>query len=107
MYRQSIFRILKEAGPAGLSVRKIARHVYNEQNTLFDDVDFAVVHRSVQQYLTRNSRRPKAMYKPTGTWGTYRLNMRSPKIQELLRGSRGEAAPENTPSEQQLPLLFD
>ena len=35
MYEQTIFRILKEAGPAGLSVKKIARHVYNEQNTFF------------------------------------------------------------------------
>jgi len=84
MYEQTIFRILKEAGPAGLSVKKIARHVYNEQNTFFSVVDFADVHREVQLFLMRNSRQANAMLEHAEGRGMYRLNQNSPKTMQLM-----------------------
>ena len=55
-YEKEILLFLAEAGNNGLSVKKIARHVYNASNNFFEELDFQEVHNAVQQYLTRNSK---------------------------------------------------
>lgn len=97
MYEQTIFRILKEAGPAGLSVKKIARHVYNEQNTFFSVVNFADVHREVRLFLTRNSRHANSMCEHAEGWGAYRLNRNSPKTMQLMLEFRDDEEEDDAP----------
>ncbi len=63
---------------------KIARHVYNEKNTFFNDVSFEEVHRDVQQYLLRHSRQSDSMFERMEKRGMYRLNQNSPETMQLL-----------------------
>ena len=78
-YTDTILRILAEAGEQGLSIRKIAHHVYNEQNSLFSDVDYDEIHRDVRNYLMRQSRHVNPMVEHGEKWGVYRLNRQSPE----------------------------
>ena len=55
-YDRDIIFILNEAGPKGLSVKKIARHVYNHNNGFFNVVSFEDVYRYVSSYLIRTSK---------------------------------------------------
>ena len=73
-YEQQILQILLEVGERGISVRKLAKHVYNMNCTLFSQPDVQAVHRSVQQYLFSNSRSKRPLVESTGRWGYYRLN---------------------------------
>lgn len=103
-----ILRILAEAGPAGLSVMKIARHVYNEQNTFFNDVSFEDIHREVQQFVLRHSGRNDSLLERMEKRGMYRLNQNSPEtIQLMLQfGGDEEEQTEKTVEDQSL-SLFD
>ncbi len=73
-YDDQILKILSEVGPQGISVRFLAKHVYNLNCTLFSTPDKADIHRYVQQFLTRNSRSPQSLIESTGQRGYYRLN---------------------------------
>lgn len=73
-YKQQILQILLEVGERGISVRKLAKHVYNMNCTLFSQPDAQAVHRAVQQYLFSNSMSKHPLVESTGRWGYYRLN---------------------------------
>ena len=73
-YEQQILQILLEVGKRGISVRKLAKHVYNMNCTLFSQPDVQAIHRSVQQYLFSNSRSKRPLVESTGRWGYYRLS---------------------------------
>lgn len=66
--------ILTEAGEKGLSLNKIARHVYNSSCTLFESPSFDKVYAELAQFLSRQSRLSDGMVKRTGTRGVYALN---------------------------------
>ena len=83
-YEKEILQILTEAGTKGLSVRKIARHVYNTSNTFFNVLDFEEVHAAVQQYLFRNSRKKNAVIEKTPVRGVYRINKNSAEFRQLM-----------------------
>ena len=74
MYEQHILRILSDVGERGISVRLLAKHVYNLSCTLFEQPDFHEVHRYTQRYLLSHSRSPKSVIARTGKRGCYRLN---------------------------------
>ena len=53
-YDRLIIEVLIEAGSDGLAVAKISRHVFNAVNGLFDEADFAAIHKLVRAFLLRN-----------------------------------------------------
>lgn len=73
-YDQYIMRILTEVGDKGISVRHLAKHVYNLSCTLFYQPDAKEVHRYVQSFLTRKSKAARPTVEKTEKWGHYRLN---------------------------------
>lgn len=84
MYEKQILRILLDVGARGISVKKLAKHVYNHSCTLFFQPDFQEVHRYVQQYLISHSRSEKSLIEHTGQRGYYRLNTRNTKAMDQL-----------------------
>lgn len=76
-YDREILSVLSEAGDKGLSVQKIARHVFNRCNGFFNTVCFDDVYRYVTAYLKRNSKQTESIIERTDVRGVYRLNMSS------------------------------
>ena len=92
-------RILTEADSNGLSVKKIAKHVYNACNSLFAPISYDSVYKVVVQDLLRTEKR-----------GTYRINTENPlSSQLLLQFKAHEEEEKNTiETEKEMPLsLFD
>lgn len=83
-YDNKILEVLAEAGEAGMSVHKIARHVFNASNSLFEPIEFEDVRRYVQQYVLRCSRGADALLQNVGQRGIYRLNPNSAQSQQLM-----------------------
>ena len=83
-YENEILRILAESGDKGLSVKKIARHVFNAHNSIFEVLSFNDVHVAVQQYLTRNSKSKYSVAEKVGPRGIYRLNNNCPEYPKLV-----------------------
>jgi hypothetical protein len=90
-YDQQILRILSEVGERGISVSFMAKHVYNQNCTLFSQPDFREIHQYVQQYLLRNSKSEQSLIQRTEKRGYYRLNTQnSPMARQLLLDFREE-----------------
>jgi len=111
-YDKEIIRILTEAGSKGLSVLKVARHVYNACNSLFNELDFAEVHAYVTQYLLRNSKNRESLIERTERRGTYRLNPHSQEaLQLMLQFAEGPQTTDTdvsaVPGDTSLPLFDD
>ena len=83
-YDSKILKFLTEAGEQGLSVQKLARHVFNASNTFFEPISFEEVHRYVQSFLLRNSKNPDSIIENTGTRGYYRLNPDNQESRQLM-----------------------
>lgn len=83
-YDREILFVLNEAGEKGLSVKKIARHVFNSSNGFFDNVSFDEVHHYVASYLRRNSRQSGSVVERTEVRGVYRLCMSLGDSRQLL-----------------------
>lgn len=83
-YDREIIFVLDEAGDKGLSVRKIARHVFNRCNGLFDTVEYADVRRYVGEYLSRNCKSVESIIERTDVRGIYRINKSSGDSRQLL-----------------------
>ena len=74
-----------DVGARGISVKKLAKHVYNHYCTLFFQPDFQEIHRYTQRYLQRHSRTPNDIIEHAEKWGHYRLNTRnSERAQQLM-----------------------
>ena len=109
--REEILKILAEAGPEGLRVRKIILHVYNSQNDLFNKVSLEEVKRRVLLFLQQNSRYSQDLLDHP-SWGTYRLNPNSIKAQttQLSFLPTEDDCPDvaqQKPTKQTGPTLFD
>lgn len=83
-YDREILCVLGEAGEKGLSVKKIARHVFNRRNGFFDEVSFDNIYHYVAAYLTRNSKDRDSLVEKTECRGVYRLNMSSAASRQLV-----------------------
>lgn len=108
-YDAAILQVLAEAGNDGLSVRKIAHHVLNACNSLFEPVEYTTVHAYVQQFLIRNSKTTNALVERTETRGKYRLNLNNVGNQQLMLQFCDEVEIEeeqNCPPEDQSLSLF-
>ncbi len=82
-YAEDILRILEEAGESGLSLQKIARHVFNASNSLFCPIEEAEVRRHVRRFLCRNCRDEHSLIERTRR-GFYRLNTENYECQQLF-----------------------
>lgn len=108
-YDREILYILGEAGYKGLSVRKIARHVFNNNNSFFDNVSFDDVYRYVSSYLKRNSKSRESVVEKTEVRGVYRINMSSVMFRQLqfdFREDVPDAGSENKEIEDRSLSLF-
>lgn len=83
-YDREIIRVLSEASSEGLSVQKIARHVFNACNSLFYILDFEEVRAYVMQYLLRNSKNQNSIIERAERRGMYRLNYNSRETMQLM-----------------------
>lgn len=83
-YDQEILRFLLEAGDEGIAVKKLALHVQNACNNLFNVVDFDDVYVYVRQYLMRNSKNPNSVIERTDSRGIYRINTNVSEGQQLM-----------------------
>lgn len=72
-FNLDIIQILIEAGPKGLSVKKIARHVFNRNNGFFNVVSYDDVYHYVSSYLIRNSKSADSIIEKTDIRGVYRI----------------------------------
>lgn len=73
-YDRQILRILTDVGDRGISVQLLAKHVYNQNSTLFFSPDLSEIHAYVQQYLLKNSKSPSSLIESMERRGYYRLN---------------------------------
>ena len=53
-YEKEILKVLAEAGEQGLPLHKIAKHVHNSCNSLFEASDYTQVYNKVRAYIRRN-----------------------------------------------------
>lgn len=74
-YDKQLLQLLSVVGERGISVRSLAKHLYNMNCSLFSQPDFSEVHSYVQQFLLRNSKSEKSLIESTGQRGYYRLNV--------------------------------
>lgn len=78
-----VIKTLSQAGRSGLASRFVSRHVYNEMNSLFNEVDFAEVNKAVNRYLINNCT-GKCSIVERVRHGVYRLNTTNQRARQLL-----------------------
>ena len=96
VYERDIVRILRKVGNRGISVAALSKHVYNMHTSLFSQPDPALIRRSVQQYLLRQSAKPTGVVERV-RHGYYRLNSRSAVVRQLLLNFINEEQQESEP----------
>lgn len=89
-YEHIICHILKEAGNRGLSVRKIALHVFNASNTLFVETTYEEVYGIVSRYLNHSVRCSNSLVKRASRRGYYCLDDNPENRQLFLDFTDGE-----------------
>ncbi len=103
-YDRQILRILTDVGDRGISVQLLAKHVYNQNSTLFFSPDFAEIRTYVQQYLLKNSKSPASLIESMEHRGYYRLNTRNnADAQQLVLEFREQ----NSKEKEETPLQKD
>jgi len=71
---QQIVDLLAKTGNKGLTCKKLAKHLYNANNSLFEAASFDDIYRELQAYLNRKTKERFPYIEKTGEWGYYRLN---------------------------------
>lgn len=84
LYEQEIFRVLSEAGEDGLAMQKIALHVFNACNSLFNPVSYEEVYAFVSRFLIAKSHSQASLIKRTALRGVYHLNFDLKETQQLV-----------------------
>lgn len=106
-YDHQILRILIEASPQGLSVKKIARHVFNQANGFFCTVDYDSVHAYVRQYLQRQATRGNGLVRRQ-SHGIYQFNEQTQEGRQLMLEFKEDEEPtmqKQQPKDQSLSLF--
>ncbi|MBO1362694.1 hypothetical protein JHU38_02690 [Prevotella sp. A2931] len=83
-YDREIIKVLVEAGEKGLSVKKIAQHVFNASNSLFCVVMYDDIYTYVSQYLLLNSKSKMSLIAHGERRGTYKINTKINEGQQLM-----------------------
>lgn len=84
VYDKQIIQILHSVGEQGIGIRKLAKHVYNLNCTLFAQPDFQQVYAYVCRFLQKHSKTKGSPIARTGRRGYYRLNTRTAAARQLL-----------------------
>ena len=91
IYDRQILKILSDVGEQGISVQLLAKHVYNQNVSLFFTPDIDEIRSYVQQYLLKNSKSPSSLIESMGRRGYYRLNTQNnPDARQLMIEFREE-----------------
>ena len=98
-YDRQILRILSDVGDKGISVQLLAKHVYNQNSTLFFSPDLSEIHAYVQQYLLKNSKSPSSLIESMERRGYYRLNTNNADALQLMLDFRGQTSIEEEKEE--------
>lgn len=98
-YDRQILRILSDVGDKGISVQLLAKHVYNQNSTLFFSPDLSEIHAYVQQYLLKNSKSPSSLIESMESRGYYRLNTNNADAQQLMLDFREQTSIEEEKEE--------
>lgn len=109
-YDQQILQILLRVGERGISVQSLAKHVFNQSNSLFAASNLQDIHQYVQQYLLKNSKSAQSLIESTGRRGFYRLNTghSADARQMMLHFREEQEEKEEKPLQQDFSLsLFD
>ncbi len=77
--KETVIRIMLEAGNKGISLRYLVLHVYNAYNSLFHPVSKEEVRAYVYNLVRNHSSLPTDPFERVG-WGKYRFNLRSQKV---------------------------
>lgn len=88
--------ILAEAGPKGLPLRKIVKHVFNQENSLFAPVSIDEVQGKVARFLRYHSRESGDMFlRPSH--GRYALNKSNKRVKAIMAeiGGKDDTATAN------------
>ncbi len=83
-YDQDIKRILWEAGREGLSVKKIARHIYNLHNGLFETIAYEDIYKAVVYSVVKNRKSKTPFIENAGKRGIYRLTEKTSRETQLF-----------------------
>ena len=83
-YEQEIKELLFEAGKEGLSAKKIARHIFNKHNGLFETTPYDEVYKAVQYCIAKNNKSAKPFIEKAERWGYYKLTEKSSHDTQLL-----------------------
>lgn len=83
-YDQEILRTLTLAGNDGLKAEKIARHVFNACNSMFNPLNYKEVHAYVSQFLIKYAKDPLSIIEKGEGHGVYRLNFSTNRAQQLM-----------------------
>lgn len=83
-YEQDILKVLYEAGNDGLPIKKIARHVYNANNSLFEEASYDDIYKAVISIISKYKKNKNSVIESTGQWGHYRLNTSSNISRQLM-----------------------
>lgn len=83
VYDEKILCVLVEAGIDGLSVKKIAHHVFNGCNTLFTPIQYEDVYEYTRKFVYRNSRSSASLLIKGPKRGIYLLNPNSVAARQL------------------------
>lgn len=94
-YEQEIKELLFEAGNDGLSIKKIARHIFNMHNGLFESVPYEKVYKDIQACVAKNNKSTQPFMERTERWGYYRLTKKSKKSQQLMLQFKEEEDKDN------------
>lgn len=111
---QEILRVLILAGDNGLKTEKIARHVFNACNSMFNPLEYKNVHYSVSQYLIKCSKDSSSVICKGKGHGIYRINFKAQIAQQLLlkfrphQDEQSDGSPKTAADSDDLSLsLFD
>ena len=107
-YDRQILRILTDVGDRGISVQLLAKHVYNQNSTLFFSPDLAEIRAYVQQYLLKNSKSSSSLIESMDQRGFYRLNTsHNADAQQLMLEFKKQSPDEEKEEKPQQDLSLD
>lgn len=83
-FEREILMILKEVGPTGMPLRRIALNVFNMKNSFFYPLQQAEVYEDVAEWLRQKVNQSGSPIMKAETRGWYRLNLDSAQVQQLM-----------------------
>ena len=79
-----ILRVLTLAGEKGLKTDKVARHVFNSCNSMFNPLNYKDVHAYVSQFLIKSAKSSSSVIVKGEGHGVYRIDFKMQYAQQLI-----------------------